>query len=179
MDPYQVLGVPRYADLTALRRAYHRQALHCHPDVGGSTVQMRRLSDAYAAAVRAARLRAQGTDTPAAHDRERGPAPSPRDSTRPITWTADRWHPVGVWMRERRSGQWALTLLMLAAIHQLASLVAPAGGPPPLLELLAMALAVRVQAAATPRGRVFVPPGDALACGLSAIRVLAWLVRER
>lgn len=179
MDPYAILGVPRDADLSALRRAYHRRALHCHPDVGGSTEQMRRLTDAYSAAVRSARLGAHPTGPAPARDRGRDPAPSPRDSMQPRARAGELRHWLRVWTAERRSGQWALALLVLATIHLLATLAGPSGGPPSLLELLAMGLAVRVQAFITPRGCTFAPVEDTLTFGQLAFRVLAWLVKAR
>jgi curved DNA-binding protein CbpA len=48
-DPYKVLGVPRFASLSDIRRAYRRRAREVHPDVGGSAEAFQRLTRAFAA----------------------------------------------------------------------------------------------------------------------------------
>lgn len=47
-DYYETLGVPKSADMSAIRAAYRRRAQQWHPDRGGSHDQMKRLNEAYA-----------------------------------------------------------------------------------------------------------------------------------
>jgi molecular chaperone DnaJ len=51
-DPYEVLGVPRDADLEAIKRAYRQQAMRYHPDrnPGDASAEERfkEVSEAYA-----------------------------------------------------------------------------------------------------------------------------------
>lgn len=51
-DPYEILGVPRDADITEIRKAYKNLARKLHPDKSGSNVraleQMKLVNEAYA-----------------------------------------------------------------------------------------------------------------------------------
>ncbi|CEM09721.1 unnamed protein product [Vitrella brassicaformis CCMP3155] len=50
---FEVLGVDRWASLSAIAKAYQQKALHVHPDKpGGSTEDFKALSNAYENAVR-------------------------------------------------------------------------------------------------------------------------------
>jgi curved DNA-binding protein CbpA len=44
---YEILGLPETADLTAIKSAYRRRSLECHPDRGGTHEQMLLLNEAF------------------------------------------------------------------------------------------------------------------------------------
>ncbi len=46
-DCYALLGVERDADLEAIRRAYRKRAVECHPDHGGSNREMQLINTAW------------------------------------------------------------------------------------------------------------------------------------
>ena len=46
MNPYEVLGVAKDADASAIKRAYRRAAKRAHPDAGGSTQRFVKLNQA-------------------------------------------------------------------------------------------------------------------------------------
>jgi hypothetical protein len=174
MDPYRVLEVPRDADGAAVRRAYHRQARRRHPDVGGTTAAMRELNAAYAMVTAARRLATdprapvgQRPDHPPA-GAHRAPAPRAR---RPVA-VLHGW--LRLWLTGTRSGQWVVTLALGLAVHAVALWSAPPWSEPRILELLALLLAVRLQASATPAGRRFAPPRDLRAVALAALSGIGW-----
>ncbi len=170
MDPYQVLEVSRDADGAAVRRAYHRLARRRHPDVGGTTAAMRELNAAYAS-VTAARRRATDPRAPAGQRPDHPPAGAGRAAAagarRPVM-LPQGW--LRRWLTGTRSGQWVVTLALGLAVHAVALWSAPAWAEPRILELLALLLAVRLQAQVTPAGRTFAPPRDLRAAALTALR---------
>ena len=170
MDPYQVLEVPRDADGAAVRRAYHRLARRRHPDVGGTTAAMRELNAAYAS-VTAARDPATDPRIPAGQRADHPPAGARRAAAprapRPV---AVRHGWLRRWLTGTRSGQWVVTLALGLAVHAVALWSAPASAEPRILELLALLLALCLQASATPAGRRFAPPRDLRAAALAALR---------
>ena len=178
MDPYRVLEVTREADGAAVRRAYHRLARRRHPDVGGTTAAMRELNAAYAI-VTAARGPATDPRTPADQRADHPPAAARRASAprapRPVVlppgWL--RW-----WLTGTRSGQWVVTLSLGLAVHAVALWSAPAWAEPRILELLALVVALRLQAQATPAGRTFAPPRDLRAIALAALRTAGSIARR-
>lgn len=54
-NPYDVLGVPRDADVASIRSAYRRAAKRAHPDAGGSTEEFTAVSRAFGVLVSAER----------------------------------------------------------------------------------------------------------------------------
>src|SRR4051812_42161616 len=46
-DYYQLLGLAQTADLAAIKTAYRKRALECHPDRGGSHQQMLLVNEAF------------------------------------------------------------------------------------------------------------------------------------
>ena len=170
MDPYRVLEVPREADGAAVRRAYHRLARRRHPDVGGTTAAMQELNAAYAI-VTASRVLATDPRAPADQRPDPPPAgarraPAPR-APRPVV-LSHAW--LRRWLTGARSGQWAVTLALGLAVHAVALWSAPTWSEPRILEALALLLAVRLQASATPAGGRFAPPRDLRAAALAALR---------
>ena len=169
MDPYRVLEVPREADGAAVRRAYHRLARRRHPDVGGTTAAMRELNAAYAfvtaAPGPAADPRApagQRADHPPAGARRAAAPRAPRPAVLPQGWLRR-------WLTGTRSGQWVVTMALWSA---------PPWSEPRILELLALLLAVRLQASATPARRTFAPPRDLRAAVLAALRTAGSIARR-
>jgi len=84
-DPYEVLGVPRDADLEAIKRAYRQQAMRYHPDrnPGDAAAEERfkEVSEAYALL--------RDPEARARYD-SYGHAPSGAFTT--PTYTPDQWH---------------------------------------------------------------------------------------
>lgn len=92
MDPYLVLGVPPGASPAELRAAYRRLALVHHPDHGGSTERMARVSSAYEAA-RSGRSGGRHDEVPdgqAGAGRRKASAASPLSSRAPASGPATR-----------------------------------------------------------------------------------------
>jgi len=61
-DPYEMLGVPRDAELVEIRAAYHRAALKCHPDThpddpAEAARMFARITEAYRSCLRSHRFR--------------------------------------------------------------------------------------------------------------------------
>ena len=170
MDPYRVLEVSREADGAAVRRAYHRLARRRHPDVGGTTAAMRELNAAYAT-VTAARRPASDPSTPAGQRPDHPPAAARRAAapraSRPVV-VSQGW--LRRWLTGTRSGQWVVTMALALIVHAVALWSVPPWSEPRILELLALLLAVRLQASATPAGRPFAPPRDLCAAALAALR---------
>ena len=174
MDPYQVLEVSRDADGAAVRRAYHRLARRRHPDVGGTTAAMRELNAAYAI-VTASRVLAtdprapagQRADHPSAAARRAAAPRAPRPVVLPHGWLRR-------WLTGMRSGQWVVTMALALVVHAVALWSAPPWAEPRILEALALLLAVRLQASATPAGCGFAPPRDLRAAALAALSGIGW-----
>lgn len=79
-DPYQRLGVSRNATPDAIRRAYRQRAKQAHPDAGGSSAEMARLSEAYDQVSRS---------EPPAPSIFRAPRRDPLPPRRYVTWSAE------------------------------------------------------------------------------------------
>ncbi len=179
MDPYTVLGVSPGADVQTIRRAYRRLARRYHPDVGGSNAAMSQLNAARAALERLggapsctdARPRSAPPATARAEPLRRRPRRADAVGAAGRQWTGR----VRRWAIGRRSGQWSVTVAVVLAVHAIAqfdaAVLATAGSP----ELLTMALAMAVQASATPRGRPFAPANDA-GVALRLVGRLTWTV---
>ena len=47
MDPYQILGVPKDASKSAIKKAYRKLAMEHHPDQGGTEDRFKQINEAY------------------------------------------------------------------------------------------------------------------------------------
>ena len=178
-----MLGVAPDADWAAVRRAYHRLARLHHPDVGGSTARMRELNRAYALLTERRRARSTGprvADMPTGGStgaRER--APAHRD--RPVRDLVPPWELLAVrlraWCTSTWVGQWMVSLSMVVVIQEVARMAGAA--TPSLVEVVALGLALRLQAGATPTGRVFAPVRDVVRGGVVLLRALRWFASCR
>lgn len=47
MNPYEILNIPKNANNTEIKKAYHKLAVKHHPDKGGDPEDFKRISEAY------------------------------------------------------------------------------------------------------------------------------------
>jgi hypothetical protein len=175
MNPYATLGVDQDADAAMIRRAYYRLARRHHPDHGGSTARMREINAAYGVLMASAR---HATCDPPGRPDARTSAP-PRATRTPSSRTSRSYAlaartAVWAWMRGARPGQWAVSVAIVLAVHEVASWATPHGSFGA-LEALTMILALRLQASATPPGHTFAPARDVSGATLTALRIVGWI----
>jgi len=49
LDPYEILGIKSNATKDEVKKAYNKRAFECHPDRGGSNMEMAKVNAAYQA----------------------------------------------------------------------------------------------------------------------------------